>query len=103
MINSGISPTNESDLDTLALLLIETRESIKTLVKQEEELRMALKRNFKVGMNVLELPSTIVMRGCVNRMTVDKIKLMSVLGEDFVKSFSKETSYEVVSVVKKHG
>lgn len=100
-LSRGISPEAKGDLDSLAILLQDTRDQIKLLQKQEEQIKFELKKCFPVGARTLDLPTSLVLLKPCSRSGLDKDKLTDEMGAQFVLKYTKTTEYEKLSVERK--
>ena len=97
----GLAPNSHEDLNTLALLLCEVREQTKLLQAHEEALKAELKRFFPKDSHVLDLTDVLVLLEPCSRVGLDKAKILTELGTDFVTKFSKTTEFEKLLAKRK--
>jgi hypothetical protein len=101
LLSRDLKPEARGDIDSLAILLQDTRDQIKLLQKQEEQIKFELKKCFPVGARTLDLPTSLVLLESCMRSGLDKDKLLDEMGVPFVLKYTKTTEYEKLSVKRK--
>lgn len=96
-----ISGEDRNEINAAALLLLEVREQLSKLRKQEEALKAELRRFFPIGSEILDLPSALVLIQPSSRTDLDKPRLLTEYGQSFIEVYSKTTEFEKLSVKRK--
>lgn len=102
-LERGLAVESASDLDALALLLVEVIETRKSAEKQEKDLKKRLRAFFPEGEAVLSLPSVVAIVNTRERNDLDREALIADLGLDVVVKYLRKTVYEVMTVKAKGG
>ncbi len=103
LTESPLSVATPGDVEALALLLLETIESRKSIEKQEKQLKTELKRHFPEGAGILLAGSVVAILDLITRTDVDRELIERELGPTFLEKYSKKTQYEKLTLKKKGG
>lgn len=103
LTESPLSVVTPGDVEALALLLLETIESRKSIEKQEKQLKSELRRHFPDGADILIAGSVVAIIDRITRTDLDRELMTRELGPEFIARYAKKTEYEKLTLKKKGG
>jgi hypothetical protein len=101
LLTKGLEADSTEDLDSLAVILAETREQIKLLKEQEEMIRTEIRKCFPGGRASIDLPSALIVLTPCERSGLDADAIRAEYGQAIIERFTKRTLYEKIQVFRK--